>query len=70
MKWLEQDKYHISSGAWTIAKYFSPTGVKYGLSHRNKNLGYYDTLEKAKRKAKNDMRVKSIVVDVRRNQRV
>jgi hypothetical protein len=54
MKWLEQDKYHISSGAWTIAKYFSPNGVKYGLSKMNKNLGYYDTLEKAKRKAKND----------------
>jgi hypothetical protein len=52
MKWLEQDKYHISSGAWTIAKYFSPTGIKYGLSQRNKNLGYYDTLEAAKRNAK------------------
>ena len=52
MKWTEQDKYHISSGAWTIAKYFSPNGVKHGLSKMNKNLGYYDTLEKAKRNAK------------------
>jgi hypothetical protein len=52
MQWKEIDKYHISSGAWTIAKYFSPTGVKYGLSHRNKNLGYFDTVEQAKRKAK------------------
>ena len=52
MKWTEQDKYHISSGAWTIAKYFSPTGVKYGLSKMNKNLGYFDTVEQAKRKAK------------------
>jgi hypothetical protein len=52
MKWIEQDKYHISSGAWTIAKYFSPTGVKYGLSKMNKNLGYFDTVEQAKRKAK------------------
>jgi hypothetical protein len=54
MKWTEQDKYHISSGAWTIAKYFSPTGVKYGLSHRNKNLGYFDTLDAAKQRIKND----------------
>jgi hypothetical protein len=54
MKWNEQDKYHISSGAWTIAKYFSPNGIKYGLSHRNKNLGYYDTLEAAKQRIKND----------------
>ena len=54
MKWTEQDKYHISSGAWTIAKYFSPTKVKYGLSKMNKNLGYYDTLEKAKQRAEND----------------
>jgi hypothetical protein len=54
MQWKEIDKYHITSGIWTIAKYFSPTGIKYGLSKMNKNLGYYDTLEKAKRKAKND----------------
>ena len=52
MLWKEIDKYHITSGAWTIAKYFSPTKVKYGLSKMNKNLGYYDTLEKAKRNAK------------------
>jgi hypothetical protein len=52
MKWKNEDKYHISSGSWTIAKYFSPAGVKYGLSKMNKNLGYYDTLEKAKRNAK------------------
>lgn len=52
MKWLEQDKYHISFGAWTIAKYFSPNGIKYGLSKMNKNFGYYDTLEEAKRNAK------------------
>jgi hypothetical protein len=54
MKWIEQDKYHISSGSWTIAKYYSATGVKYGLSQRNKNLGYYDTLEEAKQRAEND----------------
>jgi hypothetical protein len=54
MRWVEQDKYHISSGSWTIAKYFSPNGIKYGLSHRNKNLGYYDTLEAAKQRIKND----------------
>lgn len=52
MQWKEIDKYHISSGSWTIAKYFSPTGIKYGLSQRNKNLGYYNTLEEAKRNAK------------------
>ncbi len=57
MKWIEQDKYHISSGAWTIAKYFSPNGIKYGLSHRNKNLGYYDTLEAAKRNAKDQLHI-------------
>ena len=51
MKWVEQDKYHISSGSWTIAKYYSPNGVKYGRSKMNKNLGYYDTLEKAKQNA-------------------
>jgi hypothetical protein len=52
MKWIKKDKYHITSGNWIIAKYFSPIGIKYGLSHNNKNLGYYDTLEAAKRKAK------------------
>lgn len=52
MKWKNEDNYHISSGTWIIAKYFSPTGIKYGLSQRNKNLGYYDTLEEAKRNAK------------------
>ena len=52
MQWKEIDKYHITSGIWTIAKYFSPTGIKYGLSKGNKNLGYYDTAEEAKRKAK------------------
>jgi hypothetical protein len=52
MKWVEQDKYHISSGSWIIAKYFSATGVKYGLSKNNKNLGYYYTAEEAKRNAK------------------
>ena len=52
MQWNEIDKYHITSGSWTIAKYFSPTGIKYGLSKMNKNLGYYDTLEQAKRNAK------------------
>lgn len=50
MKWIEKDKYHITSGSWTIAKYFSSTGVKYGLSQNNKNLGYFDTLEQAKSK--------------------
>jgi hypothetical protein len=52
MKWKNEDKYHISSGSWTIAKYFSATGVKYGLSKNNKNLGYYNTAEEAKRNAK------------------
>ena len=52
MRWVDQDKYHISSGSWTIAKYYSATGIKYGLSQRNKNLGYFDTLEAAKAKAK------------------
>lgn len=52
MKWKNEDNYHISSGIWIIAKYFSPNGIKYGLSKMNKNLGYYDTLEKAKRNAK------------------
>jgi hypothetical protein len=50
MKWKNVDNYHITSGSWTIAKYFSPTGVKYGLSQNNKNLGYFDTLEEAKSK--------------------
>ena len=52
MKWIEKDKYHISSGTWTIAKYFSPSGVKYGLSQRNKNIGYFNSVDEAKRKAK------------------
>jgi hypothetical protein len=52
MKWLNKDKYHITSGAWIIAKYFSPNGVKYGLSKDNINLGYFKTLEEAKDKAK------------------
>ena len=52
MQWKEIDKYHITSGSWTIAKYFSPIGIKYGLSQYNKNLGYFDTLEEAKRNAK------------------
>jgi hypothetical protein len=52
MQWKEIDKYHFTSGSWTVATYFSPTGVKYGLSQRNKNLGYFDTLEAAKAKAK------------------
>ena len=52
MRWNKVDKYHITSGLWTIAKYFSHDKVKYGLSKGNKNLGYYDTAEEAKRKAK------------------
>lgn len=52
MQWKEIDKYHITSGSWTIATYYSDTGIKYGLSKLNKNLGYYDTLEEAKRNAK------------------
>ncbi len=52
MKWIEKDKYYIISGIWTIAKYYSATAVKYGLSKNNKNIGYFNTLEEAKKNCK------------------
>jgi hypothetical protein len=52
MIWTKLSEYCIKSGDWTIAKYYSANGIKYGLSKLNKNLGYFDTLEKAKAKAK------------------
>lgn len=51
MKWIELDSYCLKSGDFLIATYINPNGIKYGLSHFNKNFGYFDTKEKAKKKA-------------------
>jgi hypothetical protein len=53
MKWLKLDNYCIKSGEWFIAKYYKADGtVKYGLSQRNTNHGYFDSASEAKAKAR------------------
>jgi hypothetical protein len=51
-KWIKQDAYHIKNGEWIIAKYFSADKVKYGLSHANRSLGFFDSADSAKAKWK------------------
>lgn len=58
MDWLKVNKYHIKSGDFIIAKYFSSIKVRYGLSHGNKSIGYFDSIDEAKKKAE------SILTDV------
>ena len=53
MRWLKLDNYCIKSDEWFIAKYYKADGtVKYGLSNKNINHGYFDTANDAKDKAK------------------
>jgi hypothetical protein len=58
MDWLKVNKYHIKSGEFIIAKFFSRETVQYGLTHGNKSIGYFKTLDEAKKKAR------SILTDV------
>jgi hypothetical protein len=51
MKWLSVDKYHMKSGSYIIATYFSHDKVKFGLSHNNTFLGFFDSEDEAKAKA-------------------
>ena len=52
MIWKKLDNYCIKSGEWFIAKYYKADGsVKYGLSNKNTNHGYFDTANDAKAKA-------------------
>lgn len=52
MKWHKLDNYCIKSDDWFIAKYYKADGtVKYGLSHKNTNHGYFDSAKDAKDKA-------------------
>ena len=52
MKWHKLDNYCIKSDEWFIAKYYKADGtVKYGLSNKNTNHGYFDTANDAKAKA-------------------
>lgn len=50
MRWLEIDKYHMKSGDYIIAIYHGYT-KRYGLSKDNKNLGYFDDIDEAKKYA-------------------
>lgn len=52
MIWIVVDKYCDKSDNFLIATYFTPNGERFGLSHHNKNFGYFDTKNKAKVKAK------------------
>lgn len=52
MKWLSQDKYHTNSGSYIVATYFSHDKVKFGLSKSNTFLGFFDSEDEAKLKAK------------------
>ena len=51
MKWHKLDNYCIKSDDWFIAKYYKADGtVKYGLSNKNTNHGYFglgDAFEQA-----------------------
>lgn len=52
MNWRKLDNYCLKCDEWFIAKYYKADGkVKYGLSHINKNHGYFDTANEAKAKA-------------------
>ena len=49
MKWHKLDNYCIKSDDWFIAKYYKADGtVKYGLSNKNTNHGYFDNSKEAK----------------------
>ena len=51
MNWVRLDNYCIKCGEFLIAKYFTPSGIKYGISQFNKNHGYFNTAHEAKQKA-------------------
>jgi hypothetical protein len=51
MVWLKIDNYCIKCGDFYIAKYFTPFGEKFGVSHHNKSFGYFNTAHEAKQKA-------------------
>ena len=51
MLWVKKDNYCIKCKDFLIAKYITPNGEKFGLSHHNKNHGYFDTAHEAKAKA-------------------
>jgi hypothetical protein len=52
MKWVQVDKYHMKSGDFILAKYFSYDKVQYGISKNNVNYGYFANVNDAKQKAK------------------
>ena len=51
MIWTKLSEYCIKSGDWTIAKYINNGAVKYGLSYKDKNMGYFKTADDAKAQA-------------------
>ena len=51
MNWVKLDNYCIKYKDFLIAKYITPNGERFGLSHHNKSFGYFDTALKAKQKA-------------------
>ena len=51
MNWQKLDNYRIKCGDFIIAKYYTPSGEKFGLSHHNKSFGYFNTAHEAKQKA-------------------
>jgi len=51
MLWVKLDNYCIKCKDFLIAKYITPNGEKFGLSHHNKSFGYFNTAHEAKQKA-------------------
>jgi hypothetical protein len=57
MVWHNVDRYQIECGTFLIAKYFSRDKIRYGLSNKNKNLGYYDSIDEAKIAAEKENKI-------------
>jgi DNA-dependent RNA polymerase auxiliary subunit epsilon len=57
MVWHNVDRYQIKCGQFIIAKYFSGSNVRYGLSNNNKNIGYYDSIDEAKIAAEKENKI-------------
>ena len=51
MIWTKVSNYCIKCGDYLIAKYINNGAVKYGLSYKDKNMGYFKTADDAKAQA-------------------
>lgn len=49
MQWKKLSEYAMKSGPWIVGKFYTPAGIRYGLSHDDgRPVIYFNTFDQAK----------------------